>query len=771
MRPRLLKYGRLTVSDRKRTGKGRVEMKKSIVLIVAAAVFASLLLSLVPAKAIPDGKFSGETSRTVTELYDGVICTHVTLSKDSKYGQQSFWVTEFDPRRDDLTLDVTNKGSWLNNRVTTKKTMEAIKSDSLGTKIPISGINGDLWTVSYAHSRVEGSGTSYGGCNDPVVTKVLELPRGVSIYNGEIVCSSHSSAETPYEGAFDCFGITADGRTVLGTPSLKVRMTVPTQPDIASVTLTGFNRLPGNNSIMLYSDKGPSSDYCLSDAYEIYIDCDFDYCVKQGSVIKGKVTAISEPGSARLPMKENRFIITARGSRYIGKVNGIKVGDEVEFSFTLRGTSKDNAIWQEVVNAVGGHMILVKDGKATGIGDETRYPTSIIGNKADGSVVFITMDGRQSGYAVGFRIIDMGEVLVKLGVQNAFLLDGGGSADMVNVNSSGAYEVVNRPSDGNPRSVINSIVLSRVTGKEPTVSRDRALAYDYGGGKVDIVPQGNIADSIDLGVISGDDCSHVGCYGWFACNELYGKIREFGYSVDGGEHIYDESFKVKMPADIDAIKGAAKALQGASADYSRFEVKVPVSNGSHEIKVYAKTSSGGEFHIWTVNYMGVGGAGPAPTEQPTETPTPTPTPTPAPTPTPTPEPTPTPTPESTAVPTEVPTEEPTEVPTDVPTEEPTPTPTPEATPEPTEELTEVPTDELPAPTDEPAVSPNEQNTTKPGPAENPTQAPEDGGSKPAGNENLKKALLWSVVGAAALVIAGVIIVVVAAKKRKEKESE
>ncbi|MBR7077895.1 MAG: hypothetical protein IKI41_04035, partial [Clostridia bacterium] len=66
---------------------------------------------------------------------------------------------------------------------------------------------------------------------------------------------------------------------------------------------------------------------------------------------------------------------------------------------------------------------------------------------------------------------------------------------------------------------------------------------------------------------------------------------------------------------------------------------------------------------------------------------------------------------------------------------------------------------------------NEQNTTKPGPAENPTQAPEDGGSKPAGNENLKKALLWSVVGAAALVIAGVIIIVVAAKKRKEKESE
>ncbi|MBO7504430.1 MAG: phosphodiester glycosidase family protein, partial [Clostridia bacterium] len=381
-------------------------MKKVLKLIVILAAAASLFLGSLPAIAFPDEKFDGETSRTTTELYDGVVCTHVTLGSSSKYGQQSFWVTEFDPRREDLTLDVTNKGSWLNSRVSTKKTMEKIKSDSAGTKIPIAGINGDLWTVSYAHSRVQGSGTTYGGCSDPVVTKALELPRGISIYNGEIVCGGHTTAETPYEGAFDCFGITADGRTVLGTPTLKVKMNVPTQPDMGSVTVTGFNRLPSDGAIMLYSDKGPASDYCLSDAYEIYIDCDFDYCVKQDSVIRGKVTAISEPGQARQAMKENRFIITARGTRYINKVNGIKVGDEVEFTFTLKGTSKDNAIWQEVVNAVGGHMILVRNGKSTGIGDGTRYPTSIIGNKADGSVVFITMDGRQSGYAVGFKISD-----------------------------------------------------------------------------------------------------------------------------------------------------------------------------------------------------------------------------------------------------------------------------------------------------------------------------------------------------------------------------
>ena len=662
---------------------------KKLTLIFAAAVVICLFFALaVESFAIPEAKFDGETSRKVVENYEGVYTTHVTLGASSKYGQQSFWVTEFDPRRDDLIVDVTNKGTYLNSRVTTVNTMKNIVNDSLGVKTPIVGINGDMWLMTSTHSRILGKGTSYGGYSDAVVKKGLELPRGLTIYNGEIVSSPHSTAETPYEGAFDSFGFTADGTTILGTPTLGIKVKNNSDPDASTVSLTGLNRLPANDAIMLYSDKGPADNYCLDDAYEIVIDCGYDYCIKQDAVITGKVTSISKPGTERPAMKANRLILTARGDRYINKINGIKVGDELSFTFTIRGgTAAASDVWRNVVNAVGGHMILVRNGKSTNLSDNNRYPASILGNKADGTCVFITMDGRKSGYAVGFKISDMDEILLQLGVENAFLLDGGGSADMVAVNSKGNYEVVNKPSDGNARSVINSIVLSVIKPKAPAVARDRVFGY-ADGEKVNLVEQGGLAENLNVGAVDGKKYENIGIYGWAATNEGLGLIRQFGYSVDGGSIVWSDSFKVNA-TDADSIRSVADAMQGKSSDASRFEIKVPLKSGKHTVKVYVQTSNGEAPVIWTVEYEGKNAAG-----DPTPTPTPTPAPTPTPTPTPTPEPTDTPTPE----------------PTDTPTPEPTDTPTPEPTDTPTQDPTDVPTD---APTDEPEETPDAKTEETP----------------------------------------------------------
>ncbi len=441
-------------------------MKKIICLIICLAAFAAC--GIISAFAIPDKPFDGEVARTTETLYEGVTCTHITLSADSKYKEQEIWVVEFDPTRADLKVAVTGGGEYSNKLVTTPKTMSNYAAANPGLQ-PISAINGDLWMVSYAHARVVGSGTNYGGCKDEVVTHSLTIPRGLDMYDGEIISSPHTSAETPFEGAFDAFGITPDGRTVLGTPTLKINCKNLTQGS-AEVKLTGLNRLPANKAIMLYSDKGPADNAALDDAYEIVIDCDYDYCIKQGAVIKGKITAICKEGDENPKMQPNRLILTARGDRYVAKVADYKIGDELEFSFELKGTKTDNAIWQEVTNIVGGHIILVRNGKALGNGDATKYPTSIIGNTADGKIMFVTSDGRQPGYAQGLMIQDMPKFCVALGYENCFLLDGGGSATMANYNAeTGNYELVNHPSDkkedgssGQVRTVVNSIILSYV---------------------------------------------------------------------------------------------------------------------------------------------------------------------------------------------------------------------------------------------------------------------------------------------------------------------
>jgi len=452
-------------------------MKKVLVILTILVLLASF--SGIASFADEPEKFNGEIARTKTTLYEGVEMTHITLGADSKYGQNEFWVVEFDPTREDLAIDVTGIGQYSTKLGTTQKTVENFLSTNTQNKVPIAAINGDMWMVTYAHARVEGSGTEYGGYKDAVVTHSLTLPRGLNMYNGEIISSPHTTAETPYEGEFDAFGITADGRTVLGTPKLNITCTNLTNTSLSSIKLTGLNRLPANKAIMLYSDKGCEDNYSLDDAYEVIIDCDYDYCIKQNAVIKGKVTQICKPGEANVKMKENRLILTARGSTQIGKLDDFAIGDEIEFSFVLKGNKNDNDIWQEVTNAVGGHMQLVKNGKSTGISDASRYPTSIIGNKADGSVVFVTIDGRQTGYSVGFKICDMDDILLAFGVQNAFLLDGGGSATMVNIKEDGNYELTNHPCDkdsngnyGQARTVVNSIILSYIAPEateEPTL--------------------------------------------------------------------------------------------------------------------------------------------------------------------------------------------------------------------------------------------------------------------------------------------------------------
>ena len=100
-------------------------------------------------------------------------------------------------------------------------------------------------------------------------------------------------------------------------------------------------------------------------------------------------------------------------------------------------------------------MKLVVNGRVQGLADATAYPTSIIGNTKDGKIIFMTADGRQPGYSVGLQIRQMGEILVEMGVENAFLLDGGGSATLY-LNG----EVVNRASGSRQRDVSDIVYFT-----------------------------------------------------------------------------------------------------------------------------------------------------------------------------------------------------------------------------------------------------------------------------------------------------------------------
>ncbi|MDD6095726.1 MAG: phosphodiester glycosidase family protein [Clostridia bacterium] len=446
-------------------------MKKTAVKLISIFAAAVLLAVTVTAAEVT---LDGQVSTATEEIYPGVTATDYYLQSGYTYsgnGPQNLRVLEFDPRQEDLAFDVVMAGE-----VGSKKTVSHIVDDFNETntenKTVVAAVNGDLWMMAQYHSRVEGSGTVCGGYSDAVVKAELCVPRGTNICDGEIISSQNMQQETPYEEVAESFGITPDGEPLIGNLRVKLFLT-----DVTSGTkgfyANGLNRLPANNAVVIYSDKGPTSNYCLDDAYEVVIDCDYDYTLTQNSTVTGTVTAISNPGDERPSMQPNRLIVTARGESYISKISSYAIGDEITLDVTLSDSYGNTEKWQNVTEAVGGHCVVLRDGEDVNPGANRADPMTLIGFKPDGKVVIIVNDGRQSWYSMGINRTLFDELGKDLGIDTMFLLDGGGSTTLVELAENG-YELKNRPSDnatestiGDERAVINAVLISAISEKAP----------------------------------------------------------------------------------------------------------------------------------------------------------------------------------------------------------------------------------------------------------------------------------------------------------------
>lgn len=436
-----------------------------ISLLLAVTMLVPMLTAwTVTAAGTMTTALDAETYRSSKLLYPGVISTNIKTSGSSKYDLQSFNIVEFDLSQTDLYIDVTNERDYVSRTKTTLNTVTSFNANNGKGKTAIAAINGDLWTMTSTHSRVEGSGTSYSGYSDAVVTKSMTLPRGFSIYDSEIVCSSQIEEETPYEGDFWSFGVSDGYVPMIGCPELEISVKNNTRN--VTVEADGLNRLPANNALILYSDKGCASTNSLSDAYEVVIDVDYDYTVEHGASVTGIVTGIynSLSPTSNPTMKANRFILTGRGTA-LDRMTSFTVGDTVTLDFSVyERYGRNTEGWQNATCAVGGHMPFVVDGVKWQTGTTTNYPTTIVGIKNDGNVVFIVNDGRQSSFSTGLDFNDYWDFADDMDLNTAFILDGGGSANLIETTGSG-YSVVNSPSDGTTRAVVNSVILSAGPGR------------------------------------------------------------------------------------------------------------------------------------------------------------------------------------------------------------------------------------------------------------------------------------------------------------------
>ncbi len=149
--------------------------------------------------------------------------------------------------------------------------------------------------------------------------------------------------------------------------------------------------------------------------------------------------------------------------------------------------------WQAVSCNFG---FVVKDGELVSktVNRSDAADRSMIGIKADGTLVICQAEGRNAPYAVGLSSYELGETMLALGCVWAVNGDGGGSSQILTRREGEAdYSLRNIPSDGSPRATINGIIVAsktKPTGEFDHVSMTTANPYITPGTSVAVDVKG-----------------------------------------------------------------------------------------------------------------------------------------------------------------------------------------------------------------------------------------------------------------------------------------
>jgi hypothetical protein len=172
--------------------------------------------------------------------------------------------------------------------------------------------------------------------------------------------------------------------------------------------------------------------------------------------LTGTVTSMVSRSS--VPIPRNGAVLVARGKYETALQSEASVGEPLKVRLSLPPD------WATVTDAVGGGPALVRDGQPIAHSGESltniqlngRDPRTAIGQRADGGIVMVAVDGRRPGWSIGFTNMDLALALISRGCVTGFALDSGGSTTVA---LDG--RLLNRPSDPTgERPVAEALVIS-----------------------------------------------------------------------------------------------------------------------------------------------------------------------------------------------------------------------------------------------------------------------------------------------------------------------
>ena len=109
------------------------------------------------------------------------------------------------------------------------------------------------------------------------------------------------------------------------------------------------------------------------------------------------------------------------------------IGLDDKGKLILEELTEAQAKEKNIQEAVTFYPILIRNGKPTVSGDGGMgiAPRTGIGQTADGTIIFVVIDGRQPTWSIGATISDLMNVFLDYNAINAINLDGGSSSELV----------------------------------------------------------------------------------------------------------------------------------------------------------------------------------------------------------------------------------------------------------------------------------------------------------------------------------------------------
>ena len=451
-------------------------MKKVLSCVLAMAVLASVLVPSALVASALDVSFTGQDSSTTTDIKVNGVASSATLTQidfnadgDELYGTNRLInIVEADLSNTNLKFEVMNHYSSVTLTDQIKGSsflMDNVNKYAKDDRTILAAVNGD-WMHWADYQDMNHSNSSY------------RVGTGVQIIDGEIWYTEITAQEKTYDGPYS-FGVTADNQPIVGM--LKCQITLTNATTGTSVILDGLNRAPANNAIYVYNNRLNDVNGAKSDSYEIVITTDNNKFMV-GQTMTGTVSAVYPANSETRPaLTEGQVVVTARGTRLTEIQDKFAVGNTVTLGTVLHDPwSYNNATWQNVVNAIGGHIMILRDGDtfdSSLLGNPEDYPTNMIGYKDDGTVLMSMATADQYEVRCGLQFKDMIDFAHRVGYNTCFLLDGGGSTTMVTLDDNGTYvdRAFTNDTGVTERKVWNSLALVY----DPTPSCTAQGSLDY----------------------------------------------------------------------------------------------------------------------------------------------------------------------------------------------------------------------------------------------------------------------------------------------------